>query len=232
MGYLSLGEDIAKTAEWKPIIYEDLSTWITAICSTDRFPWSANRASVTFVSVIRSIWVPEFSDQMQLLNERNESWILTLMALANMWKKFQFNPMSALACLRLARCTVSTSLRVNYFEKLRLATLLIPGDIRVAFAPQLGQALSQAAANARNTHTEFSPPPLGDTGEEESHDTAPPFERFAELLGTLSGKISTEFEPTSGEVQLSGATKRYRDWEELQKHFEAELDGIEASFLA
>jgi hypothetical protein len=69
-GYLRLGEDIAKTAEWKPIIYEDLSTWITAfIHNTDRSSFLASQASVAFVSVICSIWVPEFPDQMQLLNE-------------------------------------------------------------------------------------------------------------------------------------------------------------------
>jgi hypothetical protein len=51
-------------------------------------------------------------------------------------------------------------------------------------------------------------------------------------LDALGGKVSTEFEPTSGEVQFGGATKRYRDWEGLQKHFEVELDGLEESLLA
>jgi hypothetical protein len=226
--YLRLGQDIAKTAEWKPFIYEDLSTWITAF-----IPLANDFESNRFVSVIRSIWVPEFSGQMQLLNERNESWILALMALANVWKTFQFSPVSALRCLSLARCTVSTSLRVQYFDWEDDGTQKpILRDIRASFTPQLGQALIEAAANARNTHTEFSPPPLGDAGSQEPHNTARPFERIAELLDTLGGKVSSEFEPTSGEVQLGGATKRYRDWEELQKHFEAELDGMEESLLA
>jgi hypothetical protein len=108
--YLFLGEDKAKIAEWKPIIYEDLSTWITAF-----IPFADHFESNRFASVIRSIWVPEFSDQMQLLNERDEGWMLAFMALANVWKTFQFNPVSALTCLCLARCTVSTSLRVQYF---------------------------------------------------------------------------------------------------------------------
>ncbi|KAJ7921700.1 hypothetical protein B0H13DRAFT_2267745 [Mycena leptocephala] len=225
--YLSLSEDITKIAEWKPFIYEDLSTWITAfIRYTDLFP-SSNLDSARFVSVIRSVWVPEFTDQMQLVDQRNESWILALTALANVWKTFQFSPLSTLRCLALARCTVSTSLRVHYFGKWRLATSLIPSDIRAAFTPQLGESLLQAAANARNTLTGSSPPPLGDMGSQESHNTAPPFERIAKLLDVLGGKINTEFEPTSGEVQLDGATTRYRDWEELQKHFEAELDVLE-----
>jgi hypothetical protein len=241
MHYLRLGEDIAKTAEWKPIIYEDLSTWITAfIHHTDSSPYSANLYSATFVSVIRSVWVPEFSDRMQLLNEMNESWILALTALANVWKTFQLSPVSALPCLRLARCTVTTSLCVHFFywdtRKSGYTThytrKLLSSDIREAFFPQLGEALIQGAANARNTLTGSSPPQLGDTGKQESHNTAPPFERIAELSGALGGKVSSEFESTSGEVQLGGATKRYRDWEELQKHFEAELDGLEESLLA
>jgi hypothetical protein len=117
MHYLNLGQDIAKIAEWKLIIYEDLSTWITSfINDTDRFPHYSNLYSATFVSVIRSVWVPEFTNQMQLVNEWNESWILALTALANVWKTFQFSPAPALKCFRLARCTVSTSLRVQYFD--------------------------------------------------------------------------------------------------------------------
>ncbi|KAJ7921692.1 hypothetical protein B0H13DRAFT_1866474 [Mycena leptocephala] len=224
--YLSLGEDIAKTAEWKLIIYEDLSTWITAfMIDTDRYH---NLNSAKFVSVIQSVWIPELLSQIQLLNERNESWILALMALANVWKTFQFNPVSALACLRLARCTITTSLRVQYFYREHDCTQKpIPSDIRAAFSSQLGEALIQAAANARKTLIGSSPPPLGDMGEEESQNITPTFERIAALLDVLGGKVSTEFEPTSGEVQLGGATKRYRDWEELQKNFEAELDALE-----
>jgi hypothetical protein len=136
----------------------------------------------------------------------------------------------------LARCTVSTSLRIQYFywesELSGYTQKPIPSDIRAAFAPQLGEALIQAAANARNTLIDSSPPPPEDMGEKGSHKITPPFEQIAELLDALGGKVRTEFEPTSGEVQLGGATKRYRDWEELQKHFEAELDVLEESLLA
>ncbi|KAJ7917897.1 hypothetical protein B0H13DRAFT_2321970 [Mycena leptocephala] len=225
--YFSLGEDIAKTAEWKPIIYEDLSTWITAfIHHTNSFPYFPNLDSATFVSVIRSVWVPEFTDQLQLVDKRNESWILALIALANVWKAFQFSPVSAVACLRLARCTVSTSLRVHYFGNDRFATSPIPSNIRAVYIPQLGEALIQAAGNARNTLTRSSPPPLGDMGEEESHNTTPPFEPIAAMLGVLGEKLRTEFEPTSGDVQLGGATKQYKDWKQLREYFEAELDAL------
>jgi hypothetical protein len=203
--YLSLGEDIAKIAEWKPIIYEDLSTWIAAfIHYTDSFPSHSNLDSVTFVSVIRSIWVPEFTDQMQLVDERNKSWVLALTALANVWKTFQFSPVSTLECFRLARCTVSTSLSVQYFHwEYDFTQKTIPSDIRKAFAPQLGQALIQAAANVRSILIESTPELLGGTGPEES----PPVERIAELLDVLGEKLRTEFEPASGEVQLGGITK-------------------------
>jgi hypothetical protein len=53
---------------------------------------------------------------------------------------------------------------------------------------------------------------LGGTGPEES----PPFERIAELLDVLGEKLQTEFEPASGEVQLGGITKQYKDWKQLQ----------------
>jgi hypothetical protein len=128
----------------------------------------------------------------------------------------------------LARCTVSTSLRVQYFYWEHDYTQKpISSDIRASFAPQLSQALIQAAANARNTLiTGSSPPPLGDTGEEESQNITPTFERIAALLEALGGKVSTEFEPTSGEMQLGGATKQYKDWKQLREYFEAELDTL------
>jgi hypothetical protein len=224
LDYFNLGEYIAKTAEWKPIIYEDLPNWITLFMNdTDRFPHYSTLYSATFVSVIRSVWVPEFTDQMQLLNERNKSWILALIALANVWKAFQFSPVSAFACLRLAHCTITTSLRVQYFYREDDETqTLIPRDIRAAFAPQLGQALIQAVANARSIVVESTPKLVGCQGPEES----PPFERIAGLLDVLGEKLRTEFEPTGGEVQLGGATKQYKDWKQLEEYFEAELDAL------
>ncbi|KAJ7865503.1 hypothetical protein B0H13DRAFT_1898522 [Mycena leptocephala] len=220
--YLNLGEAIAKIAEWKPIIYEDLSTWITAFMCTNGF------ISSQFISVIRSVWVPEFTDQMQLLNERNKSWVLALTALANVWNTFQFSSMHALACLHLARCTVSTSLRVQYFCREHDYTQKpIPSDIRAAFSSQLGEALIQAAANARSILVEPSPELLGGTRPEES----PPFERIAELLDVLGKKLQTEFEPASGEVQFGGATKQYKDWKQLEEYFEAEFDTLEAFII-
>ncbi|KAJ7921703.1 hypothetical protein B0H13DRAFT_2414883, partial [Mycena leptocephala] len=229
-GYFCLAEDIAEIAEWKPIIYEDLVTWIMIFVHAANDIFSYTDLSMVFVSVIRSIWVPEFSDQMKLVDKRNKSWILALTALANVWNTFQISSIRTLACLRLARCTVSISLRVYYFDNVN--TSPIPSDIRAAFTPQLGQALIRAAANARNTLTGTSPSPIGDTASEESHSTAHPFERIAALLDALGGKVSSEFETTSGEVQLGGATRIYTDWEELQKHFEAELNVLEESLLA
>jgi hypothetical protein len=167
------------------------------------------------------------------LCQKSESWILALTALASMWNSFQFSYMNALACWPLAHCTVTASLCVHYFYWEHDYTHKpIPSDIRAKFSPQLGQSLIQAAANARNTQPEFSPALPGGTLLDGFPDMTPSFERIVELLEALGGKINTEFEPTSGEVRVGGATKRYRDWEELQKHFEAELDVLEESLLA
>jgi hypothetical protein len=73
--HFRLGEDAAKIAEWKPVIHEDLSTWITEfIAETDHLQF--NVSPKVFVSVIRSIWVAESSDMMKCLDARNESWVL------------------------------------------------------------------------------------------------------------------------------------------------------------
>ncbi|KAJ7921650.1 hypothetical protein B0H13DRAFT_2318159 [Mycena leptocephala] len=221
--HFRLGEDAAKIAEWKPVIYEDLSTWITAfIAETDHLQF--NVSPKVFVSVIRSIWVAESSDMMKCLDARNESWVLALAALANAWKTFQFSPAPALECFRLARCTITTSLRVQYlYWEHDYTQKPILSDIRAAFSPQLGQSLIQAAANARSILVESTPELLGGTEPEES----PPFERIAELLDVLGEKLCTEFEPTIGEVRLGGTTKQYKDWKQLKDYFVAEVDALE-----
>lgn len=43
----------------------------------------------------------------------------------------------------------------------------------------------------------------------------------------MSGNVSTEFEPTSGEIQLGGVTKQYKDSNQLKEYFEAELDVLQ-----
>ncbi|KAJ7797815.1 hypothetical protein B0H13DRAFT_1933981 [Mycena leptocephala] len=190
-----------KTAEWKLIIYEDLPTWIISfINDTDHFPHYSNLYSATFVSVIRSVWVPEFTDQMQLLNERNESWVLAL---------------TALAIFYWEGSTQSQSLEISGKPSPTAQSGTHPGSSKCEEHAQWIQSTTTWRHGIRGIT---------------QHNT--PFERIAALLDALGGKVSSEFEPTSGEVQLGGATRRYRDWEELQKYFEAELDGMEESLLA
>ncbi|KAJ7232381.1 hypothetical protein C8J57DRAFT_1250597 [Mycena rebaudengoi] len=47
---------------------------------------------------------------------------------------------------------------------------------------------------------------------------------FCEVLGK---KLGIEFEPSKGELELRGAAKIYRDWDELKKLLQEELDRLE-----
>ncbi|KAJ7659234.1 hypothetical protein DFH06DRAFT_1297374 [Mycena polygramma] len=220
--YFSLGEKIMNTPEWQAVIHSDLPAWVMAFVKTSG-QLHFDREEARFVSVLCSVWVPELTDKHKFLDEENKSWILAIEALGNIWESLE--PLLApQEYFRLAHCTAATSLRANFFHSdFRGDTytpLPISRDIRYIFSAKLGRALVQSATKARNAvnmaASKGTKTPL-----------IPVVDHIAEFLDVLGEKLSTEFEPTSGEVVLGGIMKPYRNWEELQKHFDEQLDALE-----
>ncbi|KAJ6589411.1 hypothetical protein B0H19DRAFT_1226933 [Mycena capillaripes] len=209
--YHQLGNNILNKPEWKQIISADLPTWITTFIIGGLYP----KTDSNFISVIRSVWVPDFHDPDKVIDERNESWILALLALSKCWEAFEFTTASHDSVL-LGRCTVSMALRLNYFP--RAYENPIPRNIRASFFPNLSKSVTQAATNARNAVPTESDGP---------YHVTPTLGRVSNFLEVLGEKLRTEFEPTQGEVQLRGVTKYYGNWTELEEHFAAELDVLE-----
>ncbi|KAJ7659204.1 hypothetical protein DFH06DRAFT_1472617 [Mycena polygramma] len=209
--YIGLGKKIAHASEWKLAIHADLPAWLNAYIGIP-YLWDSSDWEAQFIAVIYAIWVrPEHG---RLLDRNNESWILAITALTNVWDTLELLP-SLRECLRLARCTAATSLRANYLYLDKYTP--ISHNIRAIFSVKLGKSLVQSAIEARSAislaQSEELPMVVVD--------------RVAELLTRLGEKIGTEFGPASGEVALGGAMKSYANWEELQRHFDAEIDALE-----
>ncbi|KAJ7659195.1 hypothetical protein DFH06DRAFT_1472609 [Mycena polygramma] len=211
--YFRLGEKIAPIPGWKAAIHADLPTWVKAFTM---IPWYRYDRDTQFISVIHTIWVrPGMIDLEMIRDSDKKSWILAIAALSQVWETLE-HPSSPSEYLRLARCTASTSLRVTW-QNYDFKNKPIPHTIRAIFSAQLGRSLVQAAASARN----MLPSAASFTGNLHLN-------RITELLNVMGEKLSNEFEPTRGEVVIGEVAKSYANWQELQKHFDAEIDALEA----
>ncbi|KAJ6482021.1 hypothetical protein DFH09DRAFT_1463649 [Mycena vulgaris] len=227
--YTKMGRSLVNTDWGKSLISQDLPNWINAF--TGKEEWGdTSWVTGNFSSVVRTVWALELDKQYNFSDESEESWALAVSALSKVWDSFEYPNLHKF--IPLARCTVTTFLRVQYklpswpFHQRNISL-----DCRIIFGSQLGKALVKAAAHARRVaparkaDVEDDPGNISSSGAQEKQT----LERAVKILEALGQKIGTEFDLTRGEVSLGGSKKHYRDWAELQKHFLAELDDLEAS---
>ncbi|KAJ7620643.1 hypothetical protein DFH06DRAFT_65401 [Mycena polygramma] len=217
--YFQLGEKIASVPEWKSIMRAELSTWVMVFITPREFKF---KEGLEFKSSISSIGI-DLSATQRFVGSINETWILSVAALSEAWETIRLS-LDLPEVIRLARCTVSTSLRVDNLRWNRSHTpkLIVPGD-RAIFSTRLGKALVHAASNTIN----LLPQPGEGTSVGPETPVTAAVNRITELLNVLGKKLSTEFSPTSREVMLGGTTQPYSNWMELRKHLDEELDALE-----
>ncbi|KAJ6602845.1 hypothetical protein DFH09DRAFT_1125643, partial [Mycena vulgaris] len=220
--YIKIGRNLVNSDGGKSLISQDLPAWINVFVSGGE--WGRNyEAWENFSSVIRAVWVPELNTQHKFSDEKEESWALALSALSKVWGFFEHPDLHEF--IRLARCTVSTYQRFYYHLPRPKEGSLHYGEV---FGSQLAKALLEAGGRFRSMTVVQDPAVSpGNSNSDAQQEGTQPLERVAGFLEALGHKIGTEVEP--GEVQLSGSTKHYKDWMELEKHFMAELDNLEAS---
>ncbi|KAJ7113173.1 hypothetical protein C8R44DRAFT_856153 [Mycena epipterygia] len=233
--YIGIGTKIAEIPEWKPFVYRDLPTWITLFSSKG---WG--RPDIPrdpFISVLRTVWVPDF-DQHRFADTTENTWALALTALSNVWGSFDFSDARNLHEVpRLGHCTVSAALQVKYFIRQPWTEpsydeKMISPSPRAIFAAHLGQSLTEAAARVRRVLKEYGHGHGGPGSMSGVIPSTQDLERMAELLGELGRKIGTEFEPGSGEVRFGKSRKTYKDWSDLERQLQAEMDGLEECLVS
>ncbi|KAJ7701693.1 hypothetical protein B0H16DRAFT_1640609 [Mycena metata] len=180
--YVEIIRIIAPQSEWRSALWTELPTWIRL------FPAAKflNGIPQTFISVLQSIWVPEFDEQHHFRDEREYCVALSLAALSNVWDATDF-PVSppALQFVRLADCTVSTALYFNDGGRM-------PGPAMAILYARLCESLVQAAAKAKaaipsnNAGADSGLPP----------DIVQFSNRLALFAEELAGEFSVEFGPS------------------------------------
>ncbi|KAJ7510908.1 hypothetical protein B0H11DRAFT_2402442 [Mycena galericulata] len=216
--FVEMGSNISNSAIWMPLIYQDLPNWITSFSHRGDdvwSPWVFNSFVEKFIAVIRTIWVLDWDPPYKFRNISEESWALAIEALSNVWQSFAFTPTPVRLFIQMSKSTVLVSFKMVYYPRLWEKNAL-SSPLRAIFASKLGTSLLKAAQNARNTISATN------TGLENTN-----IQQIAQFLDALGGKIGTDFEPGSGEVEIGGETKAYQNWGELRKHFNAELNRLE-----
>ncbi|KAF8196201.1 hypothetical protein K438DRAFT_756232 [Mycena galopus ATCC 62051] len=225
--YIELWYNVAQIPEWQSSLQKQLSTWITVYNAVYIWEEALCRKSS---SVLRKIWVHHINDKHKFKSVYEESWALSLTALAQEWEVIDFSTLTSLDnFVRLGCGTVSLAFRVHYRDNCvlpEIPTKPISSSLRAIFSPRLGRSIAQVAENIITTAGKNEEPEDGSLCN--VHDSAA-LTRIAEFLMELGRKIATEFEPGSGKVQLGGVTKEYDRWDGLQILFKAEIYSIERS---
>ncbi|KAJ7817759.1 hypothetical protein B0H14DRAFT_2841613 [Mycena olivaceomarginata] len=176
-----------------------------------------------FLFVIRNIWLQDFDDRVVFTDDTEKCSVMAITALANAWDIFSWSSASQIhEAVRLARCTVSAALHVDYFNSARhrsydfKQTPMTPG--RRTIAPRLAKSLGDTANRARDAIVD---PDLVESNESGRLTV------LVELLEVLSHTIGSQLESNGGEITLRGSTKPYNDWEALRKILTSELDTLD-----
>jgi hypothetical protein len=176
-----------------------------------------------FLFVIRNIWLRDFDDRVVFTDDTEKCSVMAITALANAWDIFSWSSASQIhEAVRLARCTVSAALHVDYFNPARhrsydfKQTPMTPG--RRTIAPRLAKSLGDTANRARDAIVD---PDLVESNESGRLTV------FVELLEVLSHTIGSQLESNGGEITLRGSKKPYNDWEALRKILTLELDTLD-----
>jgi hypothetical protein len=112
--YLEIGASLSKIPTWTHLISQDLSSWIGIFADPG---WGRRSYLGDFSAVIRDVWVPHWVEDQEFADGVEETWALAIAALSDVWGKIDFPSTPWDECIRLACCTVSTSLRRTYWNR-------------------------------------------------------------------------------------------------------------------
>ncbi|KAJ7474419.1 hypothetical protein B0H11DRAFT_2035314 [Mycena galericulata] len=146
--YLELVDKLSKMRDWKPILYNELPTWIEFVLRTTR-----GRSQLKKIdSIIRRLWD---NDCAVLTTYRFKNQVEELMgcifaALSNHWEQFKFQSSDLAGFIPLVQCTMSVGLDKHYNGTAsHLYEKLSPHLVRI-LSQLLADALLHAAHNCED----------------------------------------------------------------------------------
>ncbi|KAJ7670382.1 hypothetical protein B0H17DRAFT_202054 [Mycena rosella] len=155
--YFEMGYTLSGISHWIPIISDDLASWIEVFYN--RPPELQNSGREKFNLVLSRVWAAD-STGPQSENAVVRTSGLVLTSLTHVWKEFDFRELdNTRSLLILVKCTVSMIIRIYYQPS---GSTVVPYNGETALVQHglkgldvgLGEALGEAANNARNMITE------------------------------------------------------------------------------
>ncbi|KAJ7098915.1 hypothetical protein C8R44DRAFT_355872 [Mycena epipterygia] len=206
--YISLGDKLSQTPEWKVIIAQDYFGWFSNL------PWTLTRhlyddkqnpqKFVSVLSHVRDVNPTQFNR----FKEEEQILAMAFTVLAKLWDQFKFPDTQDIQdLLQLTQCTLRTALCARHIPDL---WLLSPSqDFRDNIMPLLGDAMSQAADRIKATNP--------DAAEVEGRGA----EILSKLVGIINGELRTRPTPEDDEDE-----EEIQYWTNLKRNFEEEIDSV------
>ncbi|KAJ6495499.1 hypothetical protein DFH09DRAFT_1448621 [Mycena vulgaris] len=143
-GYFELGEVLSNTAQWEPIVRDDLAGWITVFLQYE------GAATYIFNTVLVRVWLKPGDNEVNQTRGLQKSITVMFQALTKAWDELNLiQPRELSNFCRLAKCTALAALRTHYYNYVFKEAILIPPDFRVTFSVRLRDSLIHAAEKAR-----------------------------------------------------------------------------------
>ncbi|KAJ7238417.1 hypothetical protein C8J57DRAFT_1246491 [Mycena rebaudengoi] len=225
--YIDGGARLSIFPDWNLYMRRDLPQWITVYFITGGHQ-GYERLRSNYVFVLSLMWGGNYSGEYDFMNNSERTWAVTLISLSNVWESFNFSDYQVLPNLyRLAKCTISTALEAHYVHLPDFhgehVSIMISANFRAIFCTRLGDALSQAAINAKNARSDeqVQNEPHSSTGTQGT--------RHRQLLEG-AGRILEEMgQALTSEPDVHGEQAEKWYWDTLRTKFEKEIRVLEES---
>ncbi|KAJ7098889.1 hypothetical protein C8R44DRAFT_355753 [Mycena epipterygia] len=203
--YISLGDTLSQTPEWKVILAQDYFGWFSKLPKILRN--DDEEEQQIFCSVLSRVWDV---DPTQINQFKKEEKILAtaFTVLAKLWDQFNFPDTQDIQdLLRLIQCTLRTAFCTQCIPDL---WLLRPSqDFRNIIVVCLGEAMSQAADQIKATNAL--------AGDVEGRGV----EILSKLVVIINGELRTR--PTPDNIFDK---EEIQYWTDLKRNFEEEIDSV------
>ncbi|KAJ7186545.1 hypothetical protein C8R46DRAFT_276420 [Mycena filopes] len=213
--YLELMQVLVTTQGFRATMFPGLSTWLHVFLKLDRDHMvpPLNKEITDFISVTRSLWVPEFDTGIVFSDSSQQCTAWTISAICNAWDTYFDILRPRKEFLPMARCTVSVALlqKGNMFTPMR--------KLPPAFSARLCKTLADAAVNARSTIPDIGSIDSNVGNAPEKH----PVHEMAGFFETLAQRLANKFSHTQDQNEALS----YGRQAELHSQLTAELDTLE-----
>ncbi|KAJ7098840.1 hypothetical protein C8R44DRAFT_355444 [Mycena epipterygia] len=203
--YISLGDTLSQTPEWKVILAQDYFGWFSKLPKILR-DYEEEEQQI-FCSVLSRIWDVD-PTQYDRFKEEEKILATAFTVLAKLWDQFNFPDTQDIQdLLRLTQCTIRTAFCARH----------VPDnwpprpsqDFRDNIMPFLGEAMSQAADRIRVTNLRAA--------EVEGRGV----EILSKLVVIINGELRTR--PTPQDLWDN---QEIQYWIDLKETFEEEIDSV------